>query len=213
MADGQQVELQVVSNLGEAATYQWKKDGIVQESITGPSLVIDDVSNGIAGSYQVDATFQSNTISSPESEFQIVSLNEIVDQFDSWTDRFFNFQEQEAPHLSDDLADPDLDGLSNLAEYFFGLHPRKSNPPPLIDIAAYDGASLSFTYPRTHLRPDVILRLEGSNSLRTWFSLSTSQMTVTPTSDDSELVTLEVDWPFDPAFPRFLRLAIEQAGQ
>ena len=118
--------------------------------------------------------------------------------------------EMEDPTLSSGESDPDYDGLNNLAEYFFGLNPRKTSAARPIDIADAGTSNLSFTYERSQARPDVIVRIEGSNALANWLSLTTTGMSVTPIDDTSEVVEMSVDWPFDPAYPRFLRLAIEQ---
>ena len=48
---------------------------------------------------------------------------------DSWRQAYFNPAEREDPALISDSADPDGNGLSNLAEYVAGLNPRSPDPP------------------------------------------------------------------------------------
>jgi hypothetical protein len=211
LGDGQFVELQVITNVPNGAELQWKKDGEALPGITGPTLQIQQVSESDAGSYSVDVTFNNITNNSTTADFEVVPLSQLDDVFSSWTNRFFTFAELDDPDLSSDIADPDQDGIANVAEYFFGLNPRKQSQSPIIDITDFNSSSLSFTYPRTNERPDLFLTIQGSTTLSDWFSLPSNQMSVIPGNEDHELVQLGVDWPpLLPSNPKFLRLAIEQ---
>ena len=211
LGDGQFLQLEVVSSLPNEASIQWKKDGQILEGKTGPTLMVSNVSELDDGTYQVELPLGQNILTSNEVEFEVVPLTQIEDVFESWSKRFFTFEELESHEISLDLADPDLDGISNLAEYFFGFNPRIQNQEPRVAIQSSDNTSLSFTYPRTHDRPDIFMSLQGSTSLNEWFSLSTNQMTVTPIEDGFEQVEMDVIWTLNPSYPRFLRLAFELA--
>ncbi|MCZ6671477.1 MAG: immunoglobulin domain-containing protein [Verrucomicrobia bacterium] len=210
LADGQRVELMVVTSLPEGVEIQWLKDDEILNGETGPSLTIDEVSESDAGKYKVDITFNNSTNPSPEVGFQVVPFNEIDDVFETWSRRFFTIDELDEPSFSGEIADPDLDGIGNLVEYFFGLNPIKPGATPRIDLASFDNSSLSFSYTRILERPDVNLMVEGSNTLKEWVPLSTTQTTVTPGNESNETVEVELDWPLVPAYPRFIRLVVEK---
>lgn len=211
LGDGQFVELQVITSLPGGVEYQWKKDGDALPGFTGPTLLIQEVSEADAGSYSVDVTFNNIINNSGPVDFDVVPFSQLDDVFSSWTNRFFTFTELDDPELSADIADPDQDGIANVAEYFFGLHPRKRSQKPIIDITDFNSSSLSFTFARAQKRTDLFLTIQGSNTLDDWFSLPTNQMSVIPGEDANELVQLGVDWPpLLPSNPMFLRLAIEQ---
>ena len=84
--------------------------------------------------------------------------------FTSWRDAHFTTDEKSAG-LADATADPDGDGLTNLAEYALGTDPQKFSPPPIAILDA-SGLTLSFTRP-TNL-PDVTYIAESSDGLATW---------------------------------------------
>ena len=140
----------------------------------------------------------------------MVPFNEIDDVFETWSRRFFTIDELGEPSFSGEIADPDLDGIGNLVEYFFGLNPIKAGATPRLDIASFDNSSLSFAYTRILERTDVNLLVEGSNTLKEWVPLSTTQTSVTPGNESTETVEVELDWPLVPAYPRFIRLVVEQ---
>jgi len=64
-----------------------------------------------------------------------------------------------------ETADPDGDGLANLAEYALGADPNGFTPP-LTMAAADDGLTLTFQRPRG--LPDVIYAAESSDDLIHW---------------------------------------------
>lgn len=210
LGNGQLVELKVMTSLTGQPSYQWKKEGTNIPNATSDSYMIPEVGDEDAGAYAVDVTFNNITNESALAEFDVVSLSEIEDVFNSWTARFFTFDQLENPELSSGEADPDFDGLNNLAEYFFGLNPNKTNLTQSNDIAGSSASSLSFQYQRSQERPDVILRFEGSNTLSNWFSLTSNGISVIPIDSFSEIVEIDLNWPLSPEYPRFLRMAIEQ---
>lgn len=210
LADGQKVEFLVVTSLPKDAKIQWLKDQQVLTGKTGSSLIIDKISSIDAGTYQVNVSFNNTSTSSTAETFEVLPQSQIDDVFESWTNRFFSFEEQTTSEIAAKTSDPDFDGLSNLSEYFFGLNPLNSQNTPKIDIANFDASSLKVSYSRSRSRPDLMLRIEGSNSLKDWFSLSANEISIIPPIDGSiERVEMDVSWPVVPSFPRFIRLAIE----
>jgi len=84
--------------------------------------------------------------------------------FTFWRKAHFTAAEQSAG-LADATADPDGDGLSNLAEYALGTDPHQFTPPPASSRDA-SGFSLIFTRPAN--LPDVIYFAESSAGLSNW---------------------------------------------
>ena len=212
LAVGQMAELMVVLSQPDNAEIQWVRDGQTLSGRTRESVHIAEVSQEDTGIYRVDVTINGAENSSSEIEFQVLTLAEIDDVLVSWSNRFFTFEEVGDPAISGDAADPDLDGLSNLLEYFFGSSPTKYSAPPELNITDSIDSEVSFVYSRVRERTDLKYTVEGSNGLKEWVPLSVTETTVTPIDESTESVEVEVNWVFDPPFPRFLRLVIEPAN-
>lgn len=81
LGNGQLVELKVMTSLTGQPSYQWKKEGTNIPNATSDSYMIPEV--GDAGAYAVDVTFNNITNESALAEFDVVSLSEIEDMFNS----------------------------------------------------------------------------------------------------------------------------------
>jgi len=86
------------------------------------------------------------------------------ESLESWRTRCFS-PEQIAAGLAADDADPDGDGLSNLAEYALGTDPLVFTPP-LTAVKNSDGLVLTFYRPSG--LPDVLYGAESSDDLVHW---------------------------------------------
>jgi hypothetical protein len=70
-------------------------------------------------------------------------------------------------------ADPDGDGLANLAEYAWKLNPAARDGAQTA-VAANGDASVSFTFKAPKNAPDVTVIAECSSDLKTWFPAPSS---------------------------------------
>ncbi|MEI6676059.1 MAG: MBG domain-containing protein, partial [Verrucomicrobiota bacterium] len=115
----------------------------------------------LAGSYAVSAAIN-------EPNFQATATNSLVivpaKEWTLWRDEYFTAAEQ-AAGLADPAADPDGDGLTNLAEYALGTNPRQATPH---FVASRNSNGLSLVFTRPANLPDVIYSAEASDNLGTW---------------------------------------------
>ena len=113
------------------------------------------------GSYAVLAT-----ITDPNHE-GAAAANLVIapgNDWASWTGEHFTAAEKSAG-LAADNADPDADGLPNLAEFALGTAPRDFTPPLA---ATLDAAGLSLTFTRPAGLPGVSYSAQSSDGLGNW---------------------------------------------
>jgi hypothetical protein len=130
------------------------------------SLTYDDSSTPptAAGTYAVVATVTDpNYQGSAAGTLEIAFGNDWL----GWTHSHFSESER-AAGLSADLADPDADGLPNLAEYALGGDPRAFTPP-LVPVLDETGLWLTFKRPKD--LPGVTYFAESSTDMLTWTTI------------------------------------------
>ena len=171
----------VPENLSTAITY----DG----SPTAPTAI---------GTYAVAATItDENHTGSATGSLVITPGNDWV----SW--QYLHFTESEkTAGLAAESADPDSDGLANLAEYALGTDPRAFTPPFTPSV---DETTLSFIFTRPAGLPGITYAAEFSDDAITWFPAALEMLTSGP------METLKASTPLPPDEPhhRFLRLHFE----
>lgn len=89
---------------------------------------------------------------------------EAADPFQVWTNVYFSETEINQG-LSEDVSDPDADGLANLAEYALGSDPRQFSQPLIMERDA-NGLTLTFTRPAG--LPEILYAAESSDGLGIW---------------------------------------------
>ena len=158
-------------------------------SITAPSAV---------GSYLVRASvIDPNHTDSASGTLVIAATMD----FATWRDAHFTTAEQNAG-LADATADPDSDGLTNLAEYALGTDPHQFTPPPA---AIFDSSGLTLTFTRPANLPDVTYIAESSDGLSTWSPVALEVL------ETGTVETVRARDPLTTGEPsrRFLRLRFE----
>lgn len=149
-----------------------------------------------AGSYAVSATVVDPNYQGTASGTLVIG----ADEWKLWKNTHFTAPEQ-AAGLAADLADPDADGFSNLAEYALGANPRLFTAP-LTGLLDPGGFSITFTRPAN--LPGIHYAAEASGDLTTWSPVPLEITT------PGAVETVRASEPFGPAAMRCLRLRFER---
>jgi hypothetical protein len=126
--------------------------GTAAQSVT---FTPTDTLNYMTASTNVNVTVKSSTT-------QAIALELLED----WRVRCFSPEQTAAGQAAED-ADPDRDGLVNLAEYALGTSPLEFTPPLT---AAKNSNGLVLTFERPSGLPDVLYAAESSDDLIHWNS-------------------------------------------
>ena len=127
-----------------------------------------------------------------------------------WRRIYFTAAEQADPQISGDLADPEGDGLTNLAEYKLGTNPK--TPDAGLVTAQRAAGQLAMTFPRAKFATEAMLTVEAADDpAGPWTSgaLVTSEQV---NADDGIVETLRASDLATGASPRFLRLRIDRVA-
>src|SRR5437867_3780874 len=107
--------------------------------------------------------------------------------FDTWRKLRFSTNDLANAAISGDNADPDGDGISNLAEYAFGLEPVRADTSPL-KISKGPGntpPTVLVAYERLAVLGDIQFSWQVSDNLVSWAAVSDEQEKITPGRDPS----------------------------
>ncbi len=148
------------------------------------------------GSYSVTASVTNpNYSGSSTGTLEITGLPIIT-----WTTQNFTPAQMTAGQTTD-IADPDGDGFSNLAEYALGADPNTSTPA---FTPVHDAGGLSLTFNRPKDLPDVTYAAESSPDMITWTPMTLILV------EDGPIQTLRATDPLTtgPSDRRFIRLRL-----
>jgi len=129
--------------------------------------------------------------------------------FEEWLGKFFDPGSPE----SDEAADPDGDGQSNLLEYAFGGDPRQPGAGPAPSLSLEADGRIRMVYQRKAGREDLRFRPFVSVDLEQWQEPTVLGESVAPASGDRESVTLDLAPPFDATDKAFLQIEVERTTQ
>lgn len=183
--EGQSVTLSVGA-LGDDVTYQWQKDGSPIAGATAASLVLSNVVPTDAGSYRVVVSTSFDSLTSDATTLVVFSKQDI------WRRGYFGTTEAVGDAAK--TADPDGDGLSNLAEYALGTDPLQPNhgaaTPSLVTVTG--SRYLAVTYSRDPAATGVSVAVEASGDLINWSALDLTGSLVVSESVNGSLQTKTV---------------------
>jgi len=170
--------------------------------VSGPgTLSGNQLTLTAAGTVVVRATQAGDSTYAPATADQ--SFTATLDGFASWQSTYFNATQLANSAISGELADPDQDGLVNLAEYALGLDPLTSDAQVRAPAVSWDGTNWTFTWIRPTDRADVTYVAETSTDLVTW---SSSGLTPALVARASGFDTWRVSVPAGTARRQFFRL-------
>ena len=172
-----------------APLYLWVFDNAVPDKaeqwgiFTGASWVVPQSLgvSSLASSLNVGA-LQGTTLAGT------YSLTIPKASFSNW--QIKSFAAGTSPALMSNTADPDGDGIPNLAEYAWHLNPaaKDSAPTSILNANSVGGAKFHFLSPKT--LPDVQVVAESSMDLKTWTAAAS-----TVVSSDTNFDTCECTIP------------------
>lgn len=122
-------------------------------------------------------------LSSPDKAAVLAYLeNRLTSGFATWQlAEFSGHPDGPSSAAADILADPELDGISNLIEYALGLDPlaTSNNGLPFQSFTSAGGSTyLTLQVPRSSIRSDLTYTVQVSNDLQAWFSGSPYSITL-----------------------------------
>lgn len=140
----------------------------------------------------------------------IVKLNALP--YETFLATNFTAAERANAAISGDTADPDGDGLGNLAEFAFNKNPRVGNNPNGVPTTALVNNGGSFaneiTFPRRLFTPGITYIVETSSDLTTWTQGAT-QGALGVSDGITQLVTFRDNTPLSLTDPkRFIRVRV-----
>jgi hypothetical protein len=128
----------------------------------------------------------------------------------SWRLEHFSLAELENLSLSDDAADPDNDGLSNLMEMAIYSDPMVPNfLQPLSLSYSDDSVFVVFTRVSSTDELNLTLTLQSTSDFIDWAPVSLTGATIQSSGDFTETVSLEVPEP-TPSAPIYFRVVAER---
>ncbi|MFT4548296.1 MAG: hypothetical protein ACI8XO_002206 [Verrucomicrobiales bacterium] len=107
-----------------------------------------------------------------------------------------------------EFADPDVDGLSNLIEYFTGNDPHGASSVAPLGQPVISGDEISAEYHQSLSAIGVVGQVEWSADLKTW---SRSGVTQAAAGEDESHVTVRARVAIGDAQQAFFRLAVQRA--
>ncbi|MDA0347726.1 MAG: CRTAC1 family protein [Verrucomicrobia bacterium] len=123
--------------------------------------------------------------------------------YSDWVVQKFPVEDQSDSEVVAQLADKDKDGVNNLWEYVFGLHPLIANVHPLFQLQSVEDEVNAYclNFSRGIEGDDIHLSFECSTDLDSWSELTDYVETVVPGNDRNE-----VQLKFSKAGPFFFQI-------
>jgi hypothetical protein len=159
-------------------------------------------------------TIANGKVYAPTGANQLVVYGLLTAPYQLWQQANFTTEELTNAAISGDTADPDGDGIPNLAEYALGLNPKAPDATgaPVASIQNIGGSNyLTLTYRQVLYDTDISYNVQVSGDLVTWdCGAGFTAVVGSPidNGDGTETWTIQDLVPSDSATARFIRLQI-----
>ncbi len=129
-----------------------------------------------------------------------------VDGFTAWQGTHFTTAESGDVSVSGATADPDSDGVQNLAEYALGHDPHTAEPGPIESLTSQFVNGTNYLYivhHKHHYASGITLTYQASTDLQTWSDATAEPVSSTQIDAVRDLVTVRLPTSNDWQFVRF----------
>jgi hypothetical protein len=139
----------------------------------------------------------------------------VPDPYETWRAQYFTATELTNASISGDAADPDSDGIANLVEFAFNLHPRVVSSPglPRGFVQSVSG-QICFDVQFTQRNPPAGVQylMQTSPDLSAWTTSpgSFSQVSSNNSGDGTSLMTMRLQSAITNAPQFFVRIAVQR---
>ena len=149
------------------------------------------------------------------SASNLVVYGLLTPPYQLWQQANFTPTELADPAISGDTADPDGDGIPNLAEYAFNTNPKTADLSglPVMGTVNVGGSDyLALSYLQVLFNTDITCTVQVSGDLTTWNSGPgfTAVVSTVDNGDGTETITVRDTTPISSATKRFIRVHISR---
>lgn len=222
---------------GDAAKIIIRRDGPVSSALTIPYQITGSATPGtdcaaLSGSVTIGATLAQTTLNitalpdtlaegdetltltfQPGLAYTLASNTATITfrdtPFDAWRSTVFTSAQNADALISSPTADPDHDGLTNLAESIFGSDPLSGTGNPPLS-AVVTGNTVHLTFTRAAPATDAVITIESSPTLTNWKPVPDPVILETTESPDRTLRQETWTFPLPAAAHQFLRLKVSR---
>ncbi len=156
------------------------------------------------GSYAARVTVTDNSGNAASATIPITARLALP----QWRELYFTAEELANPAISGDLADPERDGMSNLAEYALGTQPKKADGA--VWTSHLTSGQLALTFPRAKFVSDAMVTVEAADHAAGPWNSGAGVTAEETTADDGIVETVVASDLAGGGAPRFLRLRIDR---
>lgn len=181
-----------------APAVAWCPDG--SEVVLTATPETNYVFEGWTGSLSGSTNPQALTMDADKS-----GTANFLSPYQSWSTIYFTHQEINSTGLSSPLSDPEQDGVGNLIEYAFNMHPRVASRAGL-PVIQNSGGELIFIYKKDTSKPDINYKVQVSEdlSISSWSDLEDSLVSTNGAIETRRAAVSVEDTP------KFMRLVVTQ---